>query len=201
MLYAIARPSHMPAPRSLPFCLSGASGLSSGLQNYSKSSALQPISLPLFKMTATFSNGKWTKVAATRTLEAQLRALEGSTPRATPSSTPVLLAVNLMPGLTRSANDLPKITLAANTSLVRFSLPLLDDNFTAFRASLMNGDSREVWSQNKVSATITREGKTVVLTVPAEVLSNGDYSFNLMGVPDSGAPENIGRYYFRSVRQ
>jgi hypothetical protein len=40
-----------------------------------------------------------------------------------------------------------------------------------------------------------------VLNVPAEVLSSGDFSFSLMGVPDSGTPESIARYYFRAVRQ
>jgi len=138
--------------------------------------------------------------AATQTLETQFRALEASIPPTRSPSAPVLLAVNLIPGITRSSNDVPKVMLSPNTSLVRFSLALLDDNFPAYNVSLADADSREVWSQNKVAATDSRDGKAVEITVPATVLSNGDYSFSLTGMPASGPPESIGRYYFRALR-
>src|SRR6266481_1379470 len=107
--------------------------------------------------------------AATQTLETQFRALEASIPPTRSPSAPVLLAVNLIPGITRSSNEVAKVTLGPNTSLVRFSLALLDDNFPAYHVSLMDADSREVWSQNRVAATATRDEKAVELTVPAAV--------------------------------
>jgi len=131
--------------------------------------------------------------------QAFMRALQAGLP-AKPSPTPVLLAMNLVPGITRSSNEIPTITLTSNASRVRFSLALLDDNFNVYRVSLMNADSREIWTENKVSATAARDGKTIVLNVPAEVLSSGDFSFSLMGIPDSGTPESVARYYFRAVR-
>jgi hypothetical protein len=133
--------------------------------------------------------------------EAATRALQVAIPPANLSPAPVLLAMNLVPGITRSSNEIPTITLAANASRVRFSLALLDDNFTVYRASLMNADSREIWVENKVSPTASRDGKAVVVTVPTEVLSSGDFSFNLLGIPESGTPESAGRYYFRAVRK
>jgi len=133
--------------------------------------------------------------------QAVSRGLQAANPPITPSAAPVLLAMNLVPGITRSSNEIPTITLTTNASRVRFSLALLDDNFTVYRASLINADSREIWAENKVSPTAARDGKTIVLTVPTEVLSSGDFSFSLMGVPDSGTPESVARYYFRAVRQ
>jgi hypothetical protein len=133
--------------------------------------------------------------------QAATLALQAAIPPPKPSAAPVLLAMNLVPGITRSSNEIPTITLTSNASSVRFSLALLDDNFTVYRVSLMNVDSREIWTQSKVSPTAARDGKTIVLNVPAEVLSSGDFSFSLMGVPDSGTPESIARYYFRAVRQ
>jgi hypothetical protein len=133
--------------------------------------------------------------------QAAALALQAAIPPPKPSAAPVLLAMNLVPGITRSSNEIPTITLTSNASRVRFSLALLDDNFTVYRVSLMNADSREIWTENKVSPTAARDGKTIVLNVPAEVLSSGDFSFSLMGVPDSGTPESIARYYFRAVRQ
>ena len=133
--------------------------------------------------------------------QAAALALQAAIPPPKPSAAPVLLAMNLVPGITRSSNEIPTITLTSSASRVRFSLALLDDNFTVYRVSLMNVDSREIWTQSKVSPTAARDGKTIVLNVPAEVLSSGDFSFSLMGVPDSGTPESIARYYFRAVRQ
>jgi hypothetical protein len=112
----------------------------------------------------------------------------------------VLLAVNLMPGLTRSSADIPTVKLTPTTSNVRFSLVLLDDNFTMFQVSLRNADDREVLFRDKIPATSSRDGKLVVVTLPSEVLANGDYSLNLLGVSDSGTPESVARYSFRTAR-
>ena len=133
--------------------------------------------------------------------QAATLALQAAIPPPKPSTAPVLLAMNLVPGITRSSNEIPTLTLTANASRIRFSLALLDDNFTVYRASLMNADSREIWTESKVVPTVARDGKTIVLNVPAEVLLSGDFSFSLMGVPDSGTPESVARYYFRAVRQ
>jgi hypothetical protein len=136
-----------------------------------------------------------------RNLEAELRTLKAAPTTGKPAAEPVLLAVNLIPGITRSARDVSRITLTPATSLVRFSLALLDDNFPNYRVSLMNADMREIWSQDRLPATSSREGKAVVVNVPAQLLANGDYSFGLMGVSRPNNPENIARYYFHALRQ
>ena len=141
---------------------------------------------------------------ATRTLEDLVRGLEaavGGGGAGKSAEFPVLLAVNLMAGITRSSSDVPKISVVAETRVIRFTLVLLDDNFTAYRASLRNAEDRELLSRDKLAATPARNGKAVVLTVPAEIISNGDYSFSLLGIPVSGNPESAGRYSFRAVRQ
>jgi len=140
--------------------------------------------------------------SANATLETQLRELEAAVGTSQSSTTPpTLLALNLIPGLTRSSNDLPKITITSNNKLAQFSLSLLDDNYTAYRAALIDAGGQEIWSRDKLPATTTREGKAVVVTIPTEVFSTANYSFNLMGVPDSGTPESVASFYFRAVRQ
>ena len=140
--------------------------------------------------------------SANQILETRFRELEASVGASQTSSTPpTLLALNLIPGLTRSSNDLPKVTITSNNKLAQFSLSLLDDNYTAYRARLIDAAGQEIWSRDKLPATTTREGKTVVVTIPTEVLLTANYSFNLMGISDSGAPENVASFYFRAVRQ
>ena len=134
-------------------------------------------------------------------MRAQVQALE-ETLGATKSSVPqALLAFNLIPGLSRSSSDIPKIAITANASLLQFSLTLLDDNYDSYRAALRDAGGQELWTRDRLSATATRDGKAVVLTVPIPLLSNGDYSFSLMGISDSRPPESISSFYFRVVRQ
>ncbi len=144
-----------------------------------------------------------------RTLEAANSAREGTIKTFSPSPAPIQLAanlipdirVNLIPGITRSANDIAKVTLTAKSTAAQFSLALLDDNFPTYGVVLANADSREIWTRTKLAASATRDGKAVVFIVPVEILPNGDYSFSLSGIPPSGTPENIGKYYFRAVHQ
>jgi hypothetical protein len=140
--------------------------------------------------------------SANQTLRLQLRTLEESITPKPSAAAPVLLALNLAPGLRRSSkNDLPKVMIAVNNKEARFSLTLLDDNYSTYSVVLRDADGHELWTREKIPSTTSREGKVVVVIVPTERLSNGDNSFGLMGIPNTGAPENIDRYYFRVVRQ
>ena len=141
---------------------------------------------------------------ATRALDAQVRDLEASVAAAKVPS-PVRLALALMPGTLRSSGiapsrPTPQVRLISNASLVEFSLALLNDNFTSYRVSLVDADRREIMSLNGLAASTTTQGKVVAVAVPAQILSDGDYSLILSGIPDTGAPETIDRYDFRAVR-
>src|SRR5437773_2853536 len=126
-------------------------------------------------------------------MRAQVQALEETLGATKSSPVPqALLAFNLTPGLSRSSSDIPKIAITANASLLQFSLTLLDDNYDSYRAALRDAGGQELWTRDRLSATTTRDGKAVVLTVPIPLLSNGDYSFSLMGISDSRPPESSG---------
>jgi len=134
-------------------------------------------------------------------MRAQVQALEETLGATKSSPVPqALLAFNLIPGLSRSSSDIPKIAITANASLLQFSLTLLDDNYDSYRAALRDAGGQELWTRDRLSATAARDGKVVVLTVPA-TLPSGDCSFSLMGVSDSHPPESISSFYFRVVRQ
>jgi hypothetical protein len=143
--------------------------------------------------------------AATRSLEKQVRTLEASPAAANIPSAPALLALALMPGAVRSsgtvAGNPPQVRLTPSSSLVEFSLALLNDNFTVYRVSLVNGDRREILSHNGLAASATAQGTAIVVAVPARILSDRDYSLILYGIPDTGNPETVDRYDFRVVRQ
>ena len=140
-----------------------------------------------------------------RAFDAQVRNLEASV-AAAKVPPPAQLSLALMPGTLRSSNiapsrpTRPQVGITPNASLVEFSLALLNDNFTSYRVSLVDGDRREIVSFNGLTASTTPQGKTIAVAVPAQILSDGDYSLILYGIPDTGAPETVDRYDFRAVR-
>jgi len=88
------------------------------------------------------------------------------------------------------------MTVPANTKLVRVSLTLLDDNYDSYRVLLFDEGGRQLWTAPQLKATTTTTGKAVVVSVPGELLSNGDYNFSLSGISNGQPPENISSYYF-----
>jgi hypothetical protein len=142
---------------------------------------------------------------AMRALKAQFGDLEASIAAAKVSSLP-RLALTLMPGTLRSPGisprpTLPQVRVTPNSPLVEFSLVLLNDSFTSYRVSLVDGERRELISFNRLAVSAKAQGKTIVVAVPAQILSDGDYSLILYGIADTAAAETVDRYDFRAVRQ
>jgi hypothetical protein len=117
------------------------------------------------------------------------------------SAPPTLIAVNLLPGISRSSTDIPKITVTGSSRFAQLNLILLDDGYDSYRATLLDSGGKEILSKDRLSAMAFDNGKAVVATIASELLSNGDYTVSLAGISDSRAPENISSFYFRVVRQ
>ena len=132
-------------------------------------------------------------------LQTQLDALNRTIAELKPPPQ-ALLTFNLIPGISRSSSSIPRMTVPANTKLVRVSLILLDDNYDSYRVLLFDEGGRQLWTAPQLKATTTTTGKAVVVSVPGELLSNGDYNFSLSGISNGQPPENISSYYFHVGR-
>ena len=133
-------------------------------------------------------------------MRAQVQALE-ETLGATKSSVPqALLAFNLIPGLSRSSSDIPRIVITPRTRLVQFSLALLDDNYDRYRVVLLDARDQALRTWDGLRSTAAGPNKAVVLTLPSDLLSSGEYSLNLSGITGSQQPEGINSFHFRVLR-
>jgi hypothetical protein len=131
----------------------------------------------------------------------QARAINEDSKKQTQETTsPTLLAVNLLPNLTRTASDVPNVSLKADTQVVQFSLALLDDNYAAYGVSLRDADGKTVWNQEDLKPMIIPGGKAIVFTVPGALFGPGDYAFTLSGLSQSQPPETINTFLFRTKR-
>jgi hypothetical protein len=112
---------------------------------------------------------------------------------------PTLLAVNLLPNLTRTASDVPTVSVGADTQLLQFSLSLLDDNYAAYGVSLRDADGKTLWNKENLKPMTIPGGKAIVFTVPGALFGPGDYAFTLSGLSQS-PPDTINTYLFRTSR-
>jgi hypothetical protein len=130
-------------------------------------------------------------------LKRELASLQepGSKPTTTIAS--FLLSASLV----REAGERNRLMIPPGASGVRMQLSIDEDVYAKYRASLRTAEGAELWSGPAPNRRSGRAGKRVVLTLPAGLLSEGDYILALTGVTLEGELEGAGNYYFRVVRR
>ena len=84
----------------------------------------------------------------------------------------------LVAGLLRGSGTLTRISVPAGAQVVRLELELTGDGDPPFRA-VLDADGEEIWSQAKLSAASAGGRAVVIVLVPAQVLTPGDYQIRL----------------------
>src|SRR5262249_3099172 len=139
--------------------------------------------------------------SASEKLQTELQMLERTIADLKSSPAPEsLLALNLLPGLSRSSSDIPKVVITPRNRLVQFSLALLDNNYDRYRVVLFDVRDQALRNWDGLSSTAKGANKAVVVTFPSELLSSGEYSLNLSGITGSQPPESISSFHFRVLR-
>ena len=122
-------------------------------------------------------------------------------------SRPSALAATLSPGLSRGDDtqdtvEFPIVTLSRGTESAQLRLLLRssDTEYRGFQASLSSIGARESY---KVDLKPEAAGPALILTIPTQLLDDGDYSVQLSEQSAGGSTELLPDhyYYFRLVRQ
>ena len=122
-------------------------------------------------------------------LAAQLRDHQGG------AVAPVA-SLMLLPGIPRSEGALPQLAIPDSAQLARIQIQLEPvDDFPQFRVELRTHSGEEVLTRSNLRAQRSRNGRAVVLELPASILSPGDYELTLQGAT-SGETKDIGFFNF-----
>jgi len=132
---------------------------------------------------------------AARNLEAKNQGqITASQRHSTDQST--LISVLLLPAL-RGANGVQAVSIPNNADRVMMRLQLEADDFSAYRAALRDsGLGQIVWHSEDLRARTDKGRHVVLLSVPAGLLKEHNYLFELTGVRASGE-EILATYPFR----
>ena len=111
----------------------------------------------------------------------------------TPQATAPVVFLTLSAGVTRSAGNSKVLRLRPETSEVQLTLPLRDNSYPSYRATVINADRGEVFSKDGLRPQATG----LTLRVPAKQLSPGYYYVSVFGGP---ANESVDDYPFRVTK-
>jgi cell division protein FtsB len=148
--------------------------------------------------------------AETQALQAQVKLLESQRQRETsevrapsllterlqPSRTPVPMFV-LSPGLLRSEGAVTRIVIPSDTQLIGLRLDLAGTEYSLYRAVLYDAVAEEIWAQSKLIARTSAGRGAVIVVLPSELLSRGDYQLKLSGINRVGVQQSVAAYSFR----
>lgn len=147
---------------------------------------------------------------AQQDLEAKLAALNsrlkesgvGVSSQPQPPGPPVM-ALNLAPGLSRSAGVIQQLALSPKASRVELNLYLENDRYIAYGAALQNTEGEQVWRKTAIKSHADSQGRRIVpCEIPSDVFRDGDYVLLLNGVTKSGkVEEDIAAYRFAIARR
>jgi len=114
---------------------------------------------------------------------------------------PAAVTVSLVPGLLRDAGaQTARVTPAPGCQVMHVDLATAGDRYADYAATIYDVDGEALWSQHRLPGT-SRDGATTVrLTLPCELLPEGDYWARLSGRPAGGELVPLDRYDFRVLR-
>jgi hypothetical protein len=132
-------------------------------------------------------------------LEQELLATKGSQKNSQEQNT--LAAIILTPGRVRGSSNSSKLVIRPTVERVQFQLVLRADSYDSFKASLKTGNGQVVRTSAPLKAQSLGRRKVVQVSLPANLLSSGDFLLQLQGTAGDGNYEEAGNYYFRVVKE
>ncbi|HEX5733675.1 MAG TPA: hypothetical protein VF131_12640 [Blastocatellia bacterium] len=120
------------------------------------------------------------------------------TPRS--KDVPRIATYALSPYLTRDISEVKEIIIAPEIDTVRLQLYVEGDLHKSYGAVLATPEGRKIWEQDRLKGKPANSGAVVVLMLPAKILTSRDYVLSLKGT-NGDEREDVGKYYFRAVKQ
>ncbi len=133
-----------------------------------------------------------------RELEALRRA---SSPTGLTPASRAIAAFILQPGLTRGTDEPERLIIPAAARSLQFQLDLeREEDYQSYVAEIRTARGNLAWSKSGLALRQTSYGQAVFLTIPARLVSNGEYEVTLKGTA-GGKVEAVGYYYFIALQR
>lgn len=108
--------------------------------------------------------------------------------------------ISLLPGGVRGAGGDSELVLRPGTSTAVLKLGLESNDYPNYQVSVRKG-ATVVWNQIRLRPRQTRAGAVLAVSVPARLLTPGDYDVFVEGTSSTGQAEGVSNYKVRVVRK
>ena len=105
--------------------------------------------------------------------------------------------LTLRENVVREDGDSRRVEVTAGVTLVRLLLELGVGSYSSFNVRLQTANSQELASLGNVKARDAEGAQFVVINVPSELLTSGDYQLRLTGISSDGRATDLGLYPFQ----
>jgi len=116
---------------------------------------------------------------------------------------PSVISLALAPSIVRDQGaGMNKLYIPPGARLLKLRLKLKgEEEYKSYQVMLLTAEGAERWSRDKLQTQRTGSVRSIVLTVPAGILAEGDYELILKGRASDGTLEETGDYYYLSVER
>jgi hypothetical protein len=109
-------------------------------------------------------------------------------------TTPIIASFILSPGITRAPGDTNRIEIPKNAQLVRLQLSMdTSVAYVTYEALLKQVGGREIWT-HRIRNRSGKRLRSLTLSIPANLLSSGEYIITLGGTMQLGKAEILADY-------
>ncbi|HEX5731889.1 MAG TPA: hypothetical protein VF131_03555 [Blastocatellia bacterium] len=133
-------------------------------------------------------------------IEQELAGLnqEKSRHREIPAS--ITASLIIAPGSVRDKGQINRVDLTTDIRQLRLELKLQGENYQSYRVEVRTVEGKSIWKEVNLRARQQAGEKSVVTTLPARHLPEGDYLVTLSASAAGRGYEKVATYYFTILR-
>jgi hypothetical protein len=106
----------------------------------------------------------------------------------------------LAPGSVRDKGQTYRVDLTNNIQRLRLELKLQEENYEGYSVEVQTVEGKSIWREDNLRARQRGSEKTIVTTLPARKLLEGDYLVTLSGAVAGRGYEEVATYFFTILR-
>ncbi len=107
------------------------------------------------------------------------------------------LSVKLTSALNRASGEMTRVSVPAQTNILQLRPVLTSEPYRRYQATLSTTEGDEIFTFAPLQPVITDGNRTLIINVPAGILTRGDYILTLRGATENGDSADAGEYPFR----
>ena len=113
---------------------------------------------------------------------------------------PVIASLIIAPGSVRDGGQINRVDLTAGIEQLRLELKLQGEDYQSYKVEVKTVEGKSIWKEVNLRARQRAGGKSLVATLPARQLPEGDYLATLSGRAPGQGYEEVATYYFTILR-